>query len=195
MNTLGGSTEVAEAIRARRALRSLDPRPLETGVEAALAEAVTLSASCFNNQPWRMVFCSGRRALNEVRSALPKGNVWATRAPLVVAVASRTEDDCRLSEGRDYDRFDCGLAVGQMLLRATELGIVAHPIAGYDPLKVKAALGIPDGYTVIALVICGYHSTDDSLLSEKQREAEGTRPTRRPVGETLFRDRWGDPLD
>ena len=186
--------EVAEAIRARRALRSLENRPLEAGIETALAEAVTLSASCFNNQPWRMVFCSGRRALEEVRAALPRGNVWATRAPLIVAVASRAEDDCRLSEGRDYHRFDCGLAVGQMLLRATELGIVAHPIAGYDPLKVQAALAIPDGYTVIALVICGHHGSDESLLSEKQREAEVERPSRKPIGEVLFRDRWGDPL-
>lgn len=187
--------EVAEAIRARRALRALDPDPIEADVGAALAEAVTLSASCFNNQPWRMVFCSGQSVLAAVRGALPKGNAWATRAPLVVAVASRAEDDCRLSEGRDYHRFDCGLAVGQMLLRATELGVVAHPIAGFDPLKVQAALGIPDGYAVIALVMCGRHGTDESLLSEKQREAEGERPLRKPVGEVIFRDRWGDPLD
>ena len=186
--------DVAEAIDRRRALRMLDPRPVEVEKIKALAEAARLSASCFNNQPWRLVFCTGDEALGAVRAALPRGNAWATRAPLVIAVSAKSDDDCQLSEGRDYFLFDCGLAIGQLLLRATELGFVAHPIAGFDPAKVKAALGIPEDHTTITLVICGYHGDDDSLLSDKQKAAEHERPERKPDSENIFSDAWGRPL-
>lgn len=185
--------DVIEAVRGRRALRSLDSRRIEDEHVNSLVEAAKLSASCFNNQPWRMVVCSEEESLASVKAALPRGNAWATRAGLIIAVAAKAEDDCQLSDHRDYYLFDCGLAVSQMLLRATELGFVAHPIAGYDPVKVRSALGIPEGHVIVTLVICGYHSPDDSLLSDKQREAEGARPKRKPAGENFFKNAWGEP--
>jgi nitroreductase len=187
--------EVAEAVRSRRARRVLSERVIEDDKVRTLAEAARLSASCFNNQPWRLVFCRGEGALGAVKAALSKGNAWATRAPLIVAVAARPPDDCQLSDRRDYFLFDCGLAIGQLELAATGLGLIAHPIAGYDPLKVKAALGVPEEHTVITLVICGYPGDDDALLSDKQKEAERSRPERKPLGENIFVDRWGSPME
>jgi nitroreductase len=156
--------EVAEAVEVRRARRVLSDRSIEDDKVRTLLRAANLSASCFNNQPWRLVFCTSQESLGAVKAALAKGNAWATRAPLIVAVAAK------------------------------ELGLIAHPIAGYDPAKVRAALGIPEEYIVIALVICAYPGTDDSLLSDKQKEAERQRPERKPQGENMFVGRWGSPL-
>jgi nitroreductase len=186
--------EVVKAISNRRALRALDARKIEDEKMNSLAEAARLSASCFNNQPWRFVFCTNPEVLNVLRTTLPKGNAWATRAPLIIAVAAAENDDCQLGDQRDYYLFDCGLSVGQMLLRATELGIVAHPIAGYDSLKVRAALRIPGEYVVITLVICGYHGSDDSLLSDKQKTAEASRPERKRISENFFSNYWNHPF-
>jgi len=185
--------EVVEAIRTRRARRALQVKPVEDEKVEALIEAARLSASCFNNQPWRLVFVRGEEALKSVKSAMSKGNEWTSRAPLIIVVACREEDDCKLSDRRNYFMFDCGLAIGQLELRATELGLLAHPIAGYDPLKVKAALGIPEGYVVMTLVICGYLGGDEALLSEKQKGWERARPDRKPAGENIFLDKWGSP--
>ncbi len=182
--------EVSDAIERRRARRMLDTRAIEEEDVMRLIEAARLSASCFNNQPWRLVICAGG-SLKAIRDALPRGNSWATVAPLIIAVAARSSDDCELSDRRDYFLFDCGLAVGQMLLRATELGFIAHPIAGYDPIKVRAALNIPDDHVIIALVVCGYQGSDDSLLSDKQKESEAERPERKPIGDFAFRGQWG----
>lgn len=182
--------DVVEAIKTRRARRVLSEEPIGDDVTRSLVEAARLSASCFNNQPWRLVFCRSAGSLSSVKAALSKGNAWATRSPLIIAVAARPEDDCQLSGGRDYYLFDCGLPMGQLVLRATEMGIIAHPIAGYNPAKVKDALGIPEEYTVITLVICGYPGDDDSLLSEKQRDAEAARPERKPLSDNIFLDRW-----
>ena len=185
--------EVVEAIRTRRARRALQVEPVEDEKVEALIEAARLSASCFNNQPWRLVLVRGEQALNAVKGAMSKGNEWTSRAPLIIVVACREQDDCKSSDRRNYFMFDCGLAIGQVELRATELGLLAHPIAGYDPLKVKAVLGIPEEYVVMTLVICGYLGGDEELLSEKQKGWERARPERRPVGETIFLDMWGSP--
>ena len=185
--------DVVEAIRTRRARRALQVRPIEDEKVEGLIEAARLSASCFNNQPWRLVFARGEEALKGVKAAMSKGNEWTSRAPLIIAVCCREPDDCRLSDRRNYFMFDCGLAIGQLELRATELGLLAHPIAGYDPLKVKAALGIPEEYVVMTLVICGYLGGDEALLSEKQKGWERNRPERKPLGETIFLDKWSNP--
>lgn len=185
--------DVAEAIRQRRAKRALQDKAIEKEKVDALVEAARLSASCFNNQPWRLVFAMRKQSLDAVKGALAKGNVWATRAPLIVVVAAKEPDDCQLSDRRNYFLFDCGLAIGQLELRATELGLIAHPIAGYDPVRVKESLDIPEEYIVITLVICGYPGGDDSLLSDKQKDIEKTRPERKAIGDNIFSDEWGKP--
>ena len=185
--------DVVEAIRTRRARRVLRDRPVEDEKIESLVEAVRLSASCFNNQPWRVVVCKGKDGIDAARGALSKGNVWATRAPVIMVVSARPPDDCQLSDRRDYYLFSTGLAIGQLELRATELGLIAHPIAGYDPLKAKEVLGIPADYVVITFVIIGYPGGDDSLLSDKQKASESVRPERKPVGENFFLDKWGNP--
>jgi len=185
--------DVIEAIRTRRARRALQTRPIEDEKVDALIEAARLAPSCNNNQPWRLVFVRGEEALAAVKAGMNKGNVWTTRSPLIIVVAAKDEDDCMLSDRRNYFLFGCGLAIGQLMLRATELGLIAHPIAGYDPVKVRAAVGIPEPYIIITTVICGYPGGDDSLLSDKQKEIEKTRPERKPVGENVFLDKWANP--
>ncbi|MDH7509303.1 MAG: nitroreductase family protein [Methanomassiliicoccales archaeon] len=186
--------QVHEAIKERRAKRALDTTPIEKNVLNELIDAIRFAPSCFNNQPWRIIIVSDKETLQEVKRTLSKGNAWATRSPLIFVVASRPEDDCRLSDRRDYHLFSCGLAIGQMLLMATELKLIAHPIAGYDPIEIKKILKIPEEYIVITLVICGYQGSDQSLLSPKQLEAELERPERKPISENFFSNTWGNPI-
>jgi glutaredoxin-dependent peroxiredoxin len=187
--------DVVEAIRKRRALRTFDVKPVEPEKIAALVEAMRLAPSCSNNQPWRVVVCRDPESLSRAKSALSKGNVYATRVPLTFVVAARAEDDCRSSDNRDYFLFGCGLAVGIMTLRATELGLIAHPIAGFDPLVLKRELGIPSDYVVITMINTGYAGTDQTLLTDKQKARELERPERKPVSENFFDGHWGKPLD
>ena len=187
--------EVHDAVLTRRARRVLgDKTPMTEAEVDSLIEAMRLSASCFNNQPWRPVFVYGTEPLAQIKTALSKGNEWATKAGLIVVIASRPADDCAMKDGRQYFLFDCGLAIGQLVLRATEMGLIAHPIAGFSPAKAREILGIPEEYTVITFVICGHPGTDDSLLSDNQKLGEKSRPERKPIGENFFKDKWGAPL-
>ncbi|HNV48758.1 MAG TPA: nitroreductase family protein [Spirochaetota bacterium] len=185
---------VQEAIAKRRAYRALDPVEIPDETVRELAGAAQLMPSCFNNQPWRFVFARSPEALERMRRALNKGNEWAHHASTIVAAFARREHDCLIKE-REYYLFDLGMAVSAMLLRATEMGLVAHPIAGYDPDEVRRALGIPDDCMVITLIIIGKKSDDLSALSEWQAAQEPQRPVRLPL-ETIYSiDRFDERMN
>jgi hypothetical protein len=79
------------------------------------------------------------------------------------------------------------MATAHLILRATELNIVAHPIAGYSPKKVREILNISDDLDVITLIIIGKHSkTINPVLSEQQEEAEKKRPERLSLKKFVF---------
>jgi nitroreductase len=185
---------VKQAIFERRAYRSLKPVKITKELIYNLAECTKLSASCFNNQPWRYVFVYNSRILKEMHKALSKGNEWARDASMIIAVFSKKEIDCVIHD-REYYLFDVGMATAFLILRATELGLVAHPIAGYSPRKTREILGIPNDYNVITLVIVGKHSDKIStVLSEKQIEAENKRPKRIPLNKFMYINKYGEYL-
>jgi nitroreductase len=177
-------------IKKRRAYRSLDPVEITEEVVQALTESARMAPSCFNNQPWRYVFVLDTAMLKELHGALNRGNQWAERASLIIAVFSEPDLDCRI-KSRDYFLFDTGMATGFLILKATELGLVAHPIAGFDEQKAKEVLHIPEHMTVITLVIVGRKADEASpILSEKQLTWEKERPERLKVEEFMYRNEY-----
>ncbi len=183
--------DVSKAIEERRAYRSLVPIEVTDALIDDLARNAQLSASCFNNQPWKFVFVYGENELAAMHEALPRGNAWAKDGSMIIAAIAKREDDC-LIKGREYYLFDTGMAAAFLILRATELGLVAHPIAGYDEAIVKDLLAVPEEMIVITLIIVGKHSDEISdVLSEDQAVAEKERPPRKPLGDFAFKNRYG----
>ena len=172
---------VLDEINKRRAYRSLAAVNITPEIIDSLSRAAQLSPSCFNNQPWHFVFTYEPKQLTSLFQALSKGNEWATHASLIIAVCVKKEDDCVIYD-REYYLFDAGLASASLILQATSMNLVAHPIAGYSPKKVREILHIPDSYQVITLIIIGKRNeTISPLLSEKQIQAEKLRPLRKPL--------------
>ena len=185
--------DVKEAIQKRRAYRALGPVEITDEIVAALATAAQMTASCFNNQPSRFVFARSPEALAKVREGLARGNEWACHASLIIAAFAHRENDCIIKE-REYYLFDLGMAVSSIQLRATELGLVAHPIAGFNPEKIRQALRIPEGNMILTLINVGKKSDDLSALNENQIEIEAVRPRRRPLENIYSVDSYDEKL-
>jgi len=182
--------DVKEAIKKRRAYRSLIPVEITNDLINDLAECAQITASCFNHQPWRYIFVYDKDVLLKMHKALSIGNEWAKKASMIIVVLGKKEDDCIIRD-RIYYQFDIGMATSAMILRATELGLVAHPIAGYSPKKTREILDIPENINVITLVIVGKHSDKiDPVLSENQIEAEKERPKRKAIDEFVYINRY-----
>ncbi|MHB0996590.1 MAG: nitroreductase family protein [Elusimicrobiales bacterium] len=185
--------DVKEAIEKRRAYRALGPAEITDGTMEELAEAARLMPSCFNNQPWKFVFVKSPAALAGVHACLSKNNDWVKTAPLIIAAFAQKDYDCVIKE-REYYLFDLGMAVSALMLRATELGLVAHPIAGFDNEAVRQALGIPAGNMVLTLIPVGRKTEDKSALTPQQAEGEDERPPRLPPENVFSVDKYDEKL-
>lgn len=183
--------DVKQAIETRRAYRSLVPVEITEDIINELSQAISLAPSCNNLQPARFVFVSDPDMLKKMHAALSKNNDWIQAASMIIAVFSKKDMDCVMGDGREYYLYDSGTAVGFLMLRATEMGLVAHPVAGYDPNKVREILGVPEDMTVITLVNVGKHAEFiGPLLTEKQAKIEKERPERLPYDQVIFRNQY-----
>lgn len=155
-----------------------------------------------NNQPWRFVFVTDKEKLDQIGDVLIKGNAWAKNASMFIAVCSEksldddVNDNMILENGlmpppwdgkklpsdgnqRPYYLFDTGLATAFIILRAVELDLVAHPIAGYLEQEVQKTLDIPPHLAVLALIVVG-------KKADVLRDGEDKRPERKLLSEIAF---------
>jgi nitroreductase len=127
--------------------------------------------------------------LTKIHEALPDANYWVKKASMVVVVATRLDLGCQLNDHRDYALFDCGLATENLVLQAVKEGLYAHPIAGFNPLKIKENFSIPEDFIVITLVAVGYPG-NDTFLNEKHRQLEHSPRIQKPESEVICYDTW-----
>lgn len=186
--------DVKETIEKRRAFRSLDPVEITDELIKDLARCAQIAPSCSNNQPWRYIFVHEKEQLKRLFTILTEHNQWIEKASMMIAVFSKPEYDCRIKE-RDYYLFDTGLATAFIVLRATELGLVAHPIAGFDEKKGKEILGIPEEMRLITFVNIGKKSDEiNPVLTESMKKGEKQRPPRKPFEHIYAENRFNDKL-
>jgi len=185
-------TAFLDLLRTRSAYRAIDPRPVEKDKLQAMLEAAQLSASCMNLQPWRFLVLDDADALEKGRRALAEGNYWAKTAPVLLIGLSRADLDCRIPDGRDYFLFDLGMATQNLMLQATEFGLVARPMAGFKPAVIRAAFGIPESYTILVAIAVGYEG-DLSTLKEKHQKVSVAPRTRNPLEENFFFNQFKEP--
>jgi len=177
---------VKETIKIRRSYRALDPVNITKELITDLAESAQMAPSCKNSQPWRFIFVYDKDQLKKLFTSIIPGNQWIQRASMIIVVFSNVKYDCIIKE-RLYYLFDTGLATAFIILRATELGLVAHPIAGFEEVKVKEILKIPTEMRVIILLIIGKKSkTIDHNLTELMRETELHKPSRLKFSEFAY---------
>jgi nitroreductase len=177
-------------IEVRRAKRALSEKKIPSEVIGRIMTAATYAPSCFNYQSWRFLVVLNEVDLKKIHEALPDANYWVKKAPMVVVVATKLDLDCQLSDRRDYALFDCGLATANFILQAVKEGLYAHPIAGFDPFKVKEHFSIPEDFIVITLVAVGYPG-DDTFLNEKHKQLEHGPRIRKPESEVICYNAWG----
>lgn len=188
--------DVHELIRERWSPRAFADTPVPATLQEQLFEAARWAPSSMNEQPWRFIVADrARDAAAHARLAAtlaPFNAGWAGRAPLLLLVLAKDEFS-RGGENR-WAQYDTGLAVAQLTLQATELGLSLHQIGGFDPQAAQQALGIPGGYTPIAVIAIGYAASPETL--GPQLAARETAPrTRLALHEWVHAGAWGKAWD
>lgn len=64
--------------------RCLERIEIRDDIINELATAAQLTASCFNNQPWRFIFVEDIKILEKMREVMNKGNEWTYAASMML---------------------------------------------------------------------------------------------------------------
>ncbi len=130
--------ETLEAIRKRCSLKThLSGQAIEPEKIKKIIEVACLAPSARNMQPWRFVIVQGKQAIESlVKAAFMEANVVVKQAPVIIVVCARPTDDV-IRDGKEYYLLDTGMAVENMLLAATDLGLVTHPMSGVNETEIK----------------------------------------------------------
>lgn len=188
-------TEIHELIRERWSPHAFLEAPVPVPLLRSLVEAARWAASSMNEQPWRLIIAERDRDPDghaRILATLVAANaVWARRAPVFMIVAARGNFTRNGAPNR-WASYDTGLAIGQLVLQATALGLRVHQMGGFDAEAARESLGIPEDCDPIAVLAIGYPG-DPRELDEKLQARESAPRQRRPVNEWVHAGGWGKP--
>ncbi len=183
---------IHDLLRRRWSPLAFADRLVEPEKLRSILEAARWAASSFNEQPWGFIVATKQDEpeWSRLLSCLVEGNqVWAKQAPvLMVSVVKLTFG--RNGESNRHAWHDVGLAVGNLVVQATSLGLRVHQMAGILPDKVRELYGIPHGFDPVAGLALGYVGDPDSL-PEPLHQREQANRMRKPLAEFIFSSRWG----
>ena len=184
--------QIHEAIRERWSPVHFSDRPITGGEIRTLFEAARWAPSSMNEQPWRFLHATREspEAFDRFLSCLVENNAaWARNAAMLVLVVARTSFSRNGRENR-HAWHDAGMAVENLLIQASAIGLQGHPMAGFSRSKAIELFGIPEEYETIVMVALGSPGEPGEEKDTASRSIEDRR--RRPLDELVFTDRWGE---
>jgi len=180
-------------LRRRWSPRAFDDRSIELEKLRSLFEAARWAPSSNNEQPWRFLVATKENTTEYDRlfGCLVEGNQkWAHRAPaLLLSVAKLQFED---GSPNRHALYDTGMAVDNLVVQATALGLVVHQMAGFRIDQAGTDCQIPAGYEPVAIIAIGYPG-DPAQLSDRLRAREVQPRVRKPLTEIVFSARWSQP--
>jgi nitroreductase len=184
---------INEVIQRRWSPRAFSARLIAASLQGSLFEAARWAPSAGNGQPWSFIVAdkaTDPEGFAVALGTLAEGNqIWAQHAPLLVfGVTQRIRDN-----GKEHGLalYDLGMAVQNLVLQATDLGLVVHQMAGFDANKAREVFAVPTEHSVAVAIAIGYqdHHAD---LPEPLQERELAPRQRKPLESFVFGTRFGE---
>ena len=164
-----------ESITGRRSIRAYDSKPVEKEKIEAVLEAARLAPSARNRQKWQFIVVTDPEIKDKMFEAC-NNQPSVKQAPAVIVACG--QDPGFMSCGQPVETIDVSIAFSFIILKAYEEGLGTCWLGNFNKDKVKAALGIPDDVSVVAVTPLGYPA-----------ESPDARP-RVSLGEIVSWDRY-----
>lgn len=183
---------IHDLLQRRWSPRAFAGRAVEPEKLRSLMEAARWAPSSFNEQPWSFIVATKEEPVEYERllGCLVEGNMqWARNAPVLMLSLAKLHFD-RNGQPNRHAFHDVGLAVENLVLQATALGLAVHQMAGFHVEKARELYGVPEGVEPVAAIAVGYPGDPESL-PEPLRERERAPRNRKPLDAFVFSGSWG----
>jgi len=150
--------------------RSMIGEEIDDEVLMSLFEAARWTPSSYNNQPWRFVYSKRTGSKwSKFLDLLNEGNrIWAKDVGVLVVIISRKNFEYNEKPSITH-QFDTRAAWENLALEASIRGIVAHAMQGFDYLKEREDLNIPDHFDIMAMIVIGKRGPIENLPPKLQQ--------------------------
>ncbi len=188
--------EILSEIGKRKSVYLFKNKDIQKEKIDLLIEAARWAPSSFNNQPWNYIFVHKKdKTRKNLEKALSITNSWAKKAPYLIVVFSKKQDDT-IYNGIPYYLYDTGLSTMSLTIEAENQGLSTHHMAGWKAEKVRKTLSIPENYDIIVLIALGYSKEKKDKkffdkLSEGLKEKVLRQRTRKNIKKKFFFERFG----
>ena len=172
--------------------RAFSENTVEDNKLQSLLEGARWAASCFNEQPWSFLVATKDNEKEHARmlTCLAEANQsWAKQAPVLMLTVAKLSFAHNGKPNR-HAYHDVGLAVGNLVVQATALGLGVHQMAGIFPDIAKSLYNIPEDHEAVTGLAIGYFGNPQSL-PDALRERELAERTRHALSDFVFSGRWG----
>ncbi len=133
-------------------------------------EAARLAPSADNNQPWRFIVVADEEVKEKLRASYDKE--WFVYAPMIIVSCAVPSEAWKRMDGQEYWMVDVAIAMQNMILTATELGLGTCWIAAFDEEAARKALELPIGVRVVAMTPLGYPGEEKSPVRNRRLLSE-----------------------
>ena len=186
---------IHELVAARYSPYGFEPCPVEQQDLLSCLEAARWAASSFNEQPWSFLVAT-RQDPGEfdrmLRCLLEANQMWAQHAGvLMLTVVSKTF--ARNNKPNRVAEHDVGLAVANLSLQATALGLVVHQMAGLNLAKARQTYGIPESHDPLTGIALGHEAGPSRGMETVLGERDRSPRKRHPLASFVFADAWLQP--
>ncbi len=172
--------DVKEAIRSRRTIRNFKDEPVPDNVLVEVLETANWSPSPVNSQPWRFVVIKEKETLKKLTENAKYGS-HLIDAPMALAVVATDVESYHWFNEIEENKYAGAIVASNIMLAAWEKGVGTGWVS-IEREKVNTILGVPDTYTVVALITMGYPADVKPHAKED----------RKPVGSLLFSEKFGE---
>lgn len=178
---------VHELIRKRWSARSFSDKIVTEETLLTLIEAASWSWSANNEQPWKFIIAAkGTEAFDKIQEAFMPGNKpWTKNAgAFIVSLAKNNfEKD---GKPNAFAMHDLGAANMLISIQAQDLGLSAHPTAGFDRNMIREKFSIGEDLNPLVVFAVGCPDTADKL-EEPYKTRELTPRTRKSLNDLILK--------
>lgn len=168
---------ILEILRKRRSIRKYQAKPIENEKLNNILEAARLGPSAGNMQPCQLMVITKPEERESLKRAY--NSDWFSKAPVIVAVCANPKEAWKRRDGEEFWKVDAAIAMQNMILAATELGLGTCWVVNFDEKEARKALNVPKDFKVAAMTPLGY--PDEEL---------GPVTDRKPLNSILHFEKW-----
>ena len=186
---------VIDLIKERWSPRAFSSEPIENEKIMSLLEAARWAPSCFNEQPWNFIIFkkeNEKEFQNIINVLSPRNQLWAEKAPLIILSVGKSNFE-RNEKPNKHALHDVGVAVSNLTMQATAMGLFVHQMAGFNSQKSKELFDIPNGYEPVAAIAVGYYGNTEDL-PEELKSSETSKRSRKSINDFSFEGKWNNNL-